>query len=409
MKFAIQMISLFRTSSLLTISQGINVILSFAITLLLTQSLEIAEFGVYTFYLICVYLISMFIDFGLNEAGAQDLAEFESTEGVRIRVGNIYFLGVFVCILFSICVLIISIFVDHIFVVKAGKLLRETWWLLFSVPVYELTKSICRGCGFMWRWSVVNILPRLFFLISLLLIIDENNLNLQHVVQLFALSYFASTFVDLMLLRPRFLLDGIILTRLIKKIRSFGLNVMISVSVLNGTFFLDRLFISLVLNSNVLAYYQLAVMLSNPVGMFSRSLGISTFRNYINQKFISKKVNLLNISILFIQILFVLLVAPIILRLFSIEKYGMSLDILPFILLAQLFLGLKQPYGFYLIAKKMGTAIRQIALWTVLVSFISFSVFVSLFELQGAVIGLIVTYLFLFMAHLYVVHFKYRD
>jgi O-antigen/teichoic acid export membrane protein len=230
--------------------------------------------------------------------------------------------------------------------------------------------------------------------------------NLTNVATSFAISYALSIVPNLIILRPNFTYKTEIVKQLLHKIRSFGLNVMLGVSIFNMTVFLDRLFISLMLNANVLAVYQMAVTFANPIGMFSRSIGISTFRNYIKQDTISAKINILNLSILIIQAIFVILVAPYVLQLFNLEQYISSLAILPFILLAHIFLGMKQPYGFFLIARKRGNAIRSIALGTALISIISFSVFVPIFDLYGALMGLIVTYLFLITAHLYSVHYK---
>ncbi|MFC2088120.1 lipopolysaccharide biosynthesis protein [Calditrichota bacterium] len=389
----------FKQTSILTISQIINLLLSLGIAILLTKNLSLNDFGIYAFFIAIITLTSIISDLGLNESVAQFIAKIDNNIIHRNIIGNVLFLYACLGVLFSLLILLMSLFIDGIFQIKIGILLAENWWLLFTIPFYELSKAIYRGSGFIAKWAISNILPRLFFLIFLVLFLEKYNISTSISCRLFVISYMLSALINIIFLKPKFKYSRKYLLDTINNIKNFGFYTSVGNFIFNTSSYFDRIFISLFLSSKEMALYQVAITVASPMVMFSRSIGIGKFKNFVNKNSIGKFVSEINFIILVVQCFIIFYILPFVLDYFSLEKYFSIYSILHYILLAHIFLGLKQPYAFFFISKKWGKEIKDISIFTAIISLIAFSFLVPSLKIEGASLGLIVTYFTLWGFH----------
>jgi len=284
------------------------------------------------------------------------------------------------------------------FQVKTGLLFRRYWLYLGAVPMYELSRAMSRGASQLGSWAVINVLPRFFFVISLVILWHTNMLQLDQVCFVFALSYILSALTNLAILQPVFRLDKSKAMNIMSKIKKFGFKVTISNLVFNANISLDRLLISFMLNSEILGIYQFAISVSNPIVMISRSLGISRFKKYISQNSIGSRIQGINLMVLVLQSLLIYYLFPYLTNFLSLDKYLPAHLFLPFILIAHIFLGLKQPYSYYFIAHKWGSELLIISYLTLVGSSIFYIILMYFWGIYGALIGLMITYFILYIS-----------
>jgi len=386
---------IFQENYLVTLSQVINILLALIITVIITRQLPITEFGILTLFITIIVVITIFIDLGLGESSAQFIGEVKDLKLSRQIIGLTFLFSAIIGVAFSLILLALSLFVDLLFQVKTGLLFSQYWIYLGAVPIYELSKTMSKGTGSLRQWALINILPRLFFLVGLLIIWQRGTVKLSHIVFIFSVSYILSVIFNLIILKPSFKFDGLDHQDLLERVKTFGYKVMLSNLVFNANVSLDKLLISVMLTSQMLGIYQFAIMVSNPIVLFSRSLGISGFSKFIHQDKIPSHVHPINLLALVLQSILLYILFPVFLSIFELEKYMTAQQYLPFILVAHVLLGLKQPYSFYFIAHKWGSDLLKISLTTLITSFVVYLVCIYLWGIYGALIGLVYTYLVL--------------
>ena len=387
--------NIFQENYLITLSQIINIILALIITVIVTRHLTVNEFGILTLFITFILVISIFVDLGLGESSAQFIGEVADQEVSSQIIGITFIYSIVSGIAFSLIILALSMFVDILFQVKIGSLFKQYWIYLGAIPIYELSKTMSKGTGLLRQWAVINILPRLFFLLGLLIIWQRGTIQLSSIAFVFSMSYILSVIINLFILKPSFNFDGINRLEVLNRVKSFGYKVMLSNLVFNANISLDKLLISVMLTSQMLGIYQFAVMVSNPIVLFSRSLGISGFSKFIHQDKIASRVHSINLLALVIQSILIYTLFPVFLSIFDLEKYMAAHQYLPLVLAAHVFLGLKQPYSFYFIAHKWGSDLLNISLITLLTSFVIYLVSIYMWGIYGAPIGLVYAYLVL--------------
>jgi O-antigen/teichoic acid export membrane protein len=388
---------IFQENYLATLSQIINISLALIITLIITRSIPIEQFGIFTLFITITVVSAIFMDLGLGESSAQYIGEVKDNKLSHQIMGITFLYSLYIGVAYSSILLVFSFFLDLVFQVKTGFLFREYWIYLGAIPVYELSKTMSKGTGRLGQWSIINILPRLFFLIGLLIISQKGNIHLSLIIFVFAISYIISVIINLFILKPSFNFDAVTKHEIRTRVRTFGFKVMLSNLVFNANVSLDKLLISVLLTSQILGVYQFAVMVSNPIVVFSRSLGVSGFSKFIHQDRIPPQVHSTNLFALLIQGILLYILFPIFLSLLGLEKYIVAHQYLPFILVAHVFLGLKQPYSFYFIAHKWGDDILKISIFTLVTSFIFYLAGIYLLGIYGALLGLVYSYLILWL------------
>ncbi len=362
----------------------LNILLGWVVAKLNTHYLTVEEYGQYAFFIVVIYYSRVFFTFGTFESASRILALEKNSENKRKYFGA-SFVSAFVFIIpFMLILVIFSLYSDSLFKVKVGNLYSQNLIFAGFVIIQSLLISTLRGSGKIKILSFFTFSPRIFHLLFLGYLIILNEFTLSNSLYTMFFGLIISIVLILILIKPNFIDVKQKLFHIFYEIKQYGIHIYFGNIMHETLVHADKFLISFYFNSDSMAYYGFAYMLTYPLSHFSTSLATTLFNKFASQQKINNKVLRINFLYIFVSVsIFVALREPIIRYLFSVN-YLPAVGLMLPLALAFGFSGLSKPYALYLMAKGYGKIVRNISIITPVFN-ISLNLFlIPIYGISGA-------------------------
>ena len=351
---------------------------------ILTRTLGPEKYGILAFILAVIGFIALFFEFGFFSAGARLLAVSKDKKEDQELIGVLTFITTGISISFFLTLFIFSFFIDSIFHITAGNILRAVSILAAISPFQYMLQEICRGANEIKKMAVANIIPKLWYLAGLLIVICLFKLNVFITLVLNFTGIIVATILIIQRLKPKFnnLKENIKLTW--KETKEYGFHVYCGRVAAVSTYQLDKIFISYFVNTLWVGFYSLAMVIISPMALLSQALSTSLFKDFASQERIPRKVILFNFLWLTACVIGLILLGKYIIVVLFSDKYLAAVPLIFPLVLAGFFQGMYQPYNMFLGAHRKGKQLRDAAFMSAGVNFVGNVTLIPLFGAIGA-------------------------
>ncbi len=369
------------------------------ITPILTRTLGPEKYGILAFVLAIITFIALFFEFGFFSAGARLLAVSKNKKEDQELIGTLTLITVGISLSFFFVIFIFSFFIDSIFHTFAGNILRSVSILAAILPFQYMLQQVCQGTNEIRKMALANVTPKLWYLASLLIVVSFFKLNVFFALALNLSGVIIAVGLIILSLRPRF--DNLkkSIKLMWKETKEYGLHVYCARVTTVSTYQLDKIFISYFVNTLWVGYYNIAIVLTTPMILFSQALSTSLFKGFANRDRIPQKVILFNFLWLASCVIgLVFLGQYIVVILFS-NKYISTVPLILPLALAGFFQGMYQAYNVFITTHRKGKWIRNVGLAMSGVNLIGNIILIPLFGAIGAAYASLISMLVAFIAH----------
>jgi len=365
-------------------SQLLAMVEGFIITLIVTRALGPEKYGILEFILAVIFFMSLFFEFGFFSAGTRLLALSKDKTKEQELIGTLTLITTGIAASFFLALFIFSFFVDSIFDITAGNILRAVAILAAIITFQYMLQQVCRGVNEIRKMAIANVAPKLWYMAGILIVVSFFKLNVLLVLVLNLSGIIIATGLIIWSLKPKFdhLKENFKL--IWKETKEYGFHVYCGRVVDISTYQLDKIFISYFVNTLWVGFYNLAMVITSPMALLSRALSTSLFKDFANRDRIPRKVILFNFVWLASCVIGLVLLGKFIIVVLFSNKY---LPVVPLILplaFAGFFQGMYQPYNMFLATHRKGKWLRKISWIQGLFNVIGNYIFIMLFGAMGA-------------------------
>jgi O-antigen/teichoic acid export membrane protein len=370
----------------------LNIFLGWVVTKLNTTYLDLVEYGRYSFFIIILFFSRSFFGFGIFESASRLLAVTpDDRERKQIMRTGFLLSGGF-SVLFTMFFLLLAVFSDRYFKVKIGDLCWRYAILVGLILIHSYYMLALRGTGQIKVLSLITVLPRIFYLLLLILILIIDRYDLVLSLNMFFLGYAFSLIWITLSIRPDFKNWKTTAIGLWNDLKSYGVHLYLSNIWNELLYYGDKIVISYFLPAQSLAYYYLGYALTFPLSHFSFALATTMFNRFAVQDRISFRVIKYNILYVVSAVLvYIFLRRFIIIYLFSAD-YLPTVDIMLPLALAFGFSSISKPYALFLMARGEGKTVRNITVFIPTLNIILGLLIIPRYEIIGAGWTLVVVY-----------------
>jgi O-antigen/teichoic acid export membrane protein len=386
-------------TTLLLVSQAISMLLAILIDVINTKILGKDSFGLLSFVNVFVFSAILFFDFGVPASGSRLLALIKNKDDERSMMGFLFVLTFFVGIIFCLFVYISSYFVDTIFniQIKTDMQLISLFVLIF--PFQALIPMICRGSNLIKVLAIYNILPRLLYIILLLLF--SSFITYVTSFLFFSLSVILSSMILILYLKPNVNNFTSNYYKIKNEVKEYGFHLYSGNVVGNISQFFDKFLISIIMSTTSLGAYYLAVRISSPIKLVSQSLSLSVFKELVDSKEIDTNVIKLNNVFLIFSAIVMIILSPLLIDYLFGNEYSEIITVIPILVVSLVLFGIAQPFHAFLTAKRQGKVLRNISIISPLINIIFNFILIEYLGLTGAALALVASYLVSLLLYVY--------
>lgn len=373
-------------------AQLANAVLGIATLSILTRAMSVEAFGTYSFVLSLIVFLSVFFDFGLGSAGMRLAAMSGNSEEIRRRLGAFFLLAAGLGIAFSVFLTIVSLVLPTFYSRETGTVLFAASFLGVVFPLQEACLAAGQGTNRIGLMSLFIILPRLFLLLFLLALPGTALLSPETAVLATLAGIGLALAGPIVAYRPRLAALRASMKELRGEVRDFGRQVYYGRIVDGLTNGVDRILISFFHGMKPVGWYSIALTMSSPVGMFSKSVAASMYQRFAKADRIPKSVLYLNAAWCTAGAAILYVVCMLLIPVLFTDKYAPSIAVLPLIVIATGLAGLNQPFHTFFAAQRQGSTIKVLSVTTSSVNVALNLVLVPAFAMTGAAIAMASSY-----------------
>lgn len=373
-----------KQTALLFGSQLAFVAIGFGIKTIQTKYLGPEAYGIYASFGSFTAFTVLFFRFGFYSSLQVLLAENNNFTKERELFGLGFITNFIIGILYAGFIWVSSFYIDDWFSTEIGSIIRVLAPLAIIIPTRSLISSMSIGSNRVHILPIYDNMAKVLFLISLLIFVWNDSLNIFIVILFNLLTLIISFGMVYRQFQPLFSNTKEHFQTLWAKNKSFGFNFYLGSTANQSTFKLDELTIMYFIGTTVNGFYSLANVIASPMIMGSQALSNSLFKKFSHQNRIPKKVFIYNTAWLLISItVLYLLVDWVVIWLFGekfqdVSKYAIGISV------AFFFQGLYQPFNF-LSAKSQGKAVRNVALIEAFINVIGNILLIPIIGVIGAI------------------------
>lgn len=381
-----------KQSALLFAAQILNAAAGLAVTTLLTRSLSVTDFGAYTFVMTVIVFLATFMDFGVGSSMTRLVAIESNVDAQRRKAAISFIAAAALGGIFLVVTVIASFLLDPIFQTNVGALVLLAAPLVIAFPMQEIIIALCRGSNHITFLSLMTVLPRIAYLLVLGVLFFASSITLEISVLTLLITMIVSILPALFFFKPKFQQMKEEWSLLKKEIREYGKE-MYSGRIIDGlTNGVDRMLITFFHGVAPVGLYSIAQMMLMPVSMFSRSMGTSAYKRFTETREISKKILLSNYLWCIGSGIALMLACEILIPAFFTDKYASALEVLPYVAIGSMLVGMNIPYNSFLSAQRQGRSIKIMSVTTSSVNLLLNLLLIPRYSMHGAAIAFIASY-----------------
>jgi len=388
-------------TSILFLSQTLVLALGIPVKAIQTRALGPEMFGLLAFWGALTGFIVLFFRFGFFSSLQVLLVMSHSEQEERELIGAGFIIALMIGFLFAFFLFILSYYIDQIFHVNFGNILRMVSPLSFTLPFNFFIPAISTGTNKVENIAKFNLISIILFLLLLEVLFVCEKLSLEVVI---SVNLFVSIFATIFIMnrfKPLFKSTMLRINEILRETKNYGSKIYLGQVVTQSTYKLDQIFISYFVNTIWVGYYSLIVVLTSPMYIMTNALAVSLFKNFSTMNKIPRKVFLYNIIWLSsCAVFFIFLGKYVVVFLFS-EQYIPSTKLITLLSIATLLQGLYQPHISFLTAHKQGYFQRNAAIMVAICNFLANLIFVPAYGATGAAIASVISRFFALIANHY--------
>jgi O-antigen/teichoic acid export membrane protein len=370
----------------------INTVLGIVVYVMLTRAMDVISFGTYSFVIALFLFSGMFFDFGIAPAGMRLMALLRENEDPSRRIGALLLLSLGIGLLFAIILAAASYAVDAVFQKNVGGILLVASPLALVFPLQEMILSISQGSSRMKLMSVFLVLPRVLLIAILAALILSSTVDTRTAVLATLAASGIAIIVTAGYLRPVFSHLGDEISLIYREVREFGREVYLGRVVDGMTTGLDKMLLSYFHGMAPVGFYSIAMTMSTPISMFSKSVSQSAYKRFVTDDGIARRLLLINVLWCTVGALLLFAACQVLIPMFFTDRYDESLVVLPWLLAGFALAGLNHPYHAFLAARRQGRAIRIMSVTTSGVNIVLNVALIPLLGMIGAALAFAATY-----------------
>ncbi|TAL63223.1 MAG: hypothetical protein EPN85_00700 [Bacteroidetes bacterium] len=371
-------------TSILFFSQLIVIVLGFLTKGIQTRALTPENYGLYAFFTTLTGFFIFFFSIGLYPTMEVLLASNKDKQKEKELLGASFILTFILGILFSIFLFAISFFIDDLFHIEFGSLLRLLVPLCIAFPFRLLIPSLAIGSGKIEKVALFDFLCQLFFSLALVVLFFFSTLNVMEIMLLNLLSALAAVVYIIFRFQPSFKNFPSRFNEIKSKNKEYGWHCYIGSVFSETSYRLDEIFITYFINATHLGFYSLANIICSPMVMLSSALSSALFKRFSDQKKIPPMVFIFNMIWIIISLSVLYFLSEFVVRILFGDKFSSVADYVMPLSVAYVLKTLYQPYSF-LAAKSKGREIRNVAVAEGIVSIMATIIFIPLWGVMGAI------------------------
>jgi O-antigen/teichoic acid export membrane protein len=331
----------------------------FVVSLIQARWMDPSEMGRFAFCITVVIITSIFFEFGVFSAGARVLALEQDAEAQRRALGALVLMTAAISLAFSLFIAAAAVPVDMFFNKDVRWLLVATAALAFFQPFQFFIEQACQGLNRIRLLSAFNLLMSGSYLLLLIGFALAHRLTAGVALGAYLGGIAIATIWMIVRLRPSFHGMSRYMRLTMSEARGYGLNLYLAriTGIISARS--DQLVIAKLLTGTApLGIYAIVQKFGNPIAMMSRSLAVTRFRAFASLNNIPSRIIKWNVCLLIASSLALVVAGPLAIKI-AFPKYieGAPL-ILPFAVM-NLFVGLYQPYNYFLASHGRGAEIRN--------------------------------------------------
>jgi O-antigen/teichoic acid export membrane protein len=376
-------------------------VLTFGTGILNSRFLGPEQYGVYTFIITIVQVVSLFGGLGFAPSGARLTALAKSRKDEREIQGVLVLVGLVLGLCLSVVLTFLSPLIDYIFHAKVKGALAIGSILCLTAPLQLILERACRGANRIGILACLTILPKGLYLLGGLCIIFWGKLTANVALALYFGGVVGACLVAVLSLRVRFENVRSRIRQLKKEVRSYGFNVYLGGLADNSTFKLNNLLIAGYVDTTWLGFYSIASTMVSPMVKFSTSLSASIYRSLAHRDRIDKRVFLVNTVFLAGSCVFIALVARPLIGTVLTEKFLPATGLVYILVFTAFFQGMYQPINAFLGAHGKGRESKRISIIVSVVNLCVAATLIPLLGAYGAALGSSIAKLCEFLGNVY--------
>ncbi|HKQ09033.1 MAG TPA: lipopolysaccharide biosynthesis protein [Blastocatellia bacterium] len=371
------------------------------ISLILARWMEPAEMGRFAFCLAIIIVGGVFFEFGFFSAGARVLALEHDGHSQRRALGALVILAAVAGLAFSAFIAAASLPIDAIFKKDVHWLLLGTAALAFFQPFQYFIELGCQGLNRIRLLAVFQLVMSGAYLLALVALVAAHQLTAGLALGAYLAGIAVATIWTIARLRPSFKGVSPYLRMTLRQAREYGVNLYFARITGMISSRADQLVIAYFLaDAAPLGVYAIVQKFANPINMLGRSVALTRFRAFAQLTRVPGRLTRWNAAMLVSAALGLIIIGPMVVN-FLFPKYSAGVGLLVPFALANLFVGLFQPYNIFLSSHGRGAEVRNIAAAVAISSLLGLSIAVPRYGISGAAWTAAAAMALDYMLHLY--------
>lgn len=350
------------------------------------RSLGSARFGDLKFIETIWSLFSSILTFGFFYSGSRLLILENDYDALREIVAVILTIAFLIGCGMMLITIIIARPIDFIFRTDLYKTMIWLAPLAMVLPLQTALTWILQGLNKIYWLAVLNFFPSLLYLVSVYIVSELAHLNIMSAIFIQEFSILIFITIIVVILRPRYTSIKHWLRMIMKENRTYGGPVYLGSLANVATGQINQLALSYWVNNRALGFYSLAMQIVDPLRLIPSAVATSSFRDFVHQKRISRKVILATLASTVVSLIAILLFFGKPLTWIYTKDYAPVGLIGRIVAFGTIMLGFGELINRFLGAHGEGKALRNTAYIMGAVNVIGMIVFVPLWGIWGVVL-----------------------
>jgi O-antigen/teichoic acid export membrane protein len=392
---------LVKQTVLLSSAQVFGMLVGFLSNMILAKWMGAQEFGVYAFAVSVLSFTALFFEFGYFASGARLLAENHDEEREKELTGTILVVFGVISLAFNLTIYVLAVFVDRFLEVKVGNSLHNISLIAFVFIVPFFLELILKGSNRIELLSYFNFVWKVAFIGGVFLLMEMRLLTSNSAVMLFSISCVLPFLLLLFYLKPSFsnLVNNLSLLQAENK--RYGIHLFLGRIVDTGTYNMDSIIISMFHSVEQIGYYSIAFSMARPISVFSRSMAMAKFRDFLGQSEISRQIIMINMILILLGGLSSTILGYCIIIFYLGPQYHNCIMLLPILVLTVGFQAAYQPYNAWLCSNGLSKALKRKSLYTALSNLVLNFTLIPKWGALGAAVASLLSMMHSYYLHVY--------
>nr|WP_298998239.1 oligosaccharide flippase family protein [uncultured Allomuricauda sp.] len=367
-------------------SSAVTILLGFLISIFNSRILGPEKFGDFKFIETVARLISSIVSVGLFISLTRLVALTDNKEKIKKYLG--LFTSIFIMVsIIGIILFVIFSYVEPLFFQHSlGSTMRRYFFIIMAIVGNLALLEILKGMHKIYILALISVLPYLFYLILGNFFDEFLTLDLEFVLFLYYGLLLIVEIIIIIWLKPNFKFGKSILQELRKENKSNGRPIYYGSLAGVATTHIAGMSISYFLDNKLVGFYMLALTICSPLLVVPSVLGTTFFKEFVNMKFIPKKVFLFTLAFTGIALLIFYSLIDYVIALFYTQSFMPVAEIAKFLIIGFIFHGFGDLINRFLGAKGKGKLLRNAAFLVGIVNIVGYTVLIKLFDVNGAII-----------------------